>query len=313
MWIAHGGSRRAASGLSRMAETADVELIAVVKRYGGVTAVDGIALKIPARTYCCLLGPSGCGKTTTLRLIAGHEAPERRRHPDRRHGRQRPAAGASPHCHDVPELRPVPAFVLHRQRRFQPQDAPRRQARTPGQGDGAPGARADGRLRRAPAGPALRRPAATRGPCPRAGHQPQRPAPGRAALGARSVPARAHARRAEAPADRARHQLRPRHPQPGGGDGARRPGGGHERRPDRAARCAPGSLQSAGHRLRRPLHRRPQRTDRRGHRAGGPARAAARPRWRAVPDCEAEPRVPARPCRSRSAPTRSGSASGSSS
>jgi putative spermidine/putrescine transport system ATP-binding protein len=57
-----------------MAETAAVELIAVVKRYGGVTAVDGIALKIPARTYCCLLGPSGCGKTTTLRLIAGHEA-----------------------------------------------------------------------------------------------------------------------------------------------------------------------------------------------------------------------------------------------
>jgi len=36
-------------------------------------AVDGIDLKIPKGTYCCLLGPSGCGKTTTLRLIAGHE------------------------------------------------------------------------------------------------------------------------------------------------------------------------------------------------------------------------------------------------
>jgi putative spermidine/putrescine transport system ATP-binding protein len=56
-----------------MAETADVELIGVVKRYGAAAAVDGIALKIPGRTYCCLLGPSGCGKTTTLRLIAGHE------------------------------------------------------------------------------------------------------------------------------------------------------------------------------------------------------------------------------------------------
>src|SRR5918996_2365062 len=56
-----------------MAETADIELIAVVKRYGATTAVDGIDLKIPGGSYCCLLGPSGCGKTTTLRLIAGHE------------------------------------------------------------------------------------------------------------------------------------------------------------------------------------------------------------------------------------------------
>jgi putative spermidine/putrescine transport system ATP-binding protein len=56
-----------------MAEAADIELVAVVKRYGTTTAVDGIDLKIPGGSYCCLLGPSGCGKTTTLRLIAGHE------------------------------------------------------------------------------------------------------------------------------------------------------------------------------------------------------------------------------------------------
>jgi putative spermidine/putrescine transport system ATP-binding protein len=36
--------------------------------------VDGISLRIPAGTYCCLLGPSGCGKTSTLRMIAGHES-----------------------------------------------------------------------------------------------------------------------------------------------------------------------------------------------------------------------------------------------
>ncbi len=51
-----------------------VELIAVTKRYGTVTAVDGIDLRIPAGSYCCLIGPSGCGKTSTLRMIAGHEA-----------------------------------------------------------------------------------------------------------------------------------------------------------------------------------------------------------------------------------------------
>jgi putative spermidine/putrescine transport system ATP-binding protein len=56
-----------------MIEPADVELASVTKRYGSVTAVDAINLKIPRGTYCCLLGPSGCGKTTTLRMIAGHE------------------------------------------------------------------------------------------------------------------------------------------------------------------------------------------------------------------------------------------------
>jgi putative spermidine/putrescine transport system ATP-binding protein len=52
----------------------DVELVSVTKRYGTTLAVDGISLRIPRGTYCCLLGPSGCGKTTTLRMIAGHEA-----------------------------------------------------------------------------------------------------------------------------------------------------------------------------------------------------------------------------------------------
>jgi putative spermidine/putrescine transport system ATP-binding protein len=37
--------------------------------------VDALDLRIPAGSYCCLLGPSGCGKTTTLRMLAGHEAP----------------------------------------------------------------------------------------------------------------------------------------------------------------------------------------------------------------------------------------------
>ena len=50
-----------------------VELVKVSKRYGAVTAVDAIDLRIPAGSYCCLIGPSGCGKTSTLRMIAGHE------------------------------------------------------------------------------------------------------------------------------------------------------------------------------------------------------------------------------------------------
>ncbi len=47
-----------------------VELRNVSKLYpGGVRAVDGLSLRVPAGRVVALLGASGCGKTTTLRLI----------------------------------------------------------------------------------------------------------------------------------------------------------------------------------------------------------------------------------------------------
>ena len=58
-----------------MRQPGEVELVNCVKRFGDTVAVNGVTLKIPAGTYCCLLGPSGCGKTTILRMIAGHETP----------------------------------------------------------------------------------------------------------------------------------------------------------------------------------------------------------------------------------------------
>ncbi len=58
-----------------MALDSTLVLTALVKRYGDTVAVNGIDLKIPSGSYCCLLGPSGCGKTSTLRMIAGHEDP----------------------------------------------------------------------------------------------------------------------------------------------------------------------------------------------------------------------------------------------
>jgi iron(III) transport system ATP-binding protein len=39
-------------------------------------AVDGLSLTVAEGEILALLGPSGCGKTTTLRLIAGFEAPD---------------------------------------------------------------------------------------------------------------------------------------------------------------------------------------------------------------------------------------------
>jgi len=53
----------------------DVELRKVFKVYNGETAVRGIDLGIRQGEFFSILGPSGCGKTTTLRLIAGFEAP----------------------------------------------------------------------------------------------------------------------------------------------------------------------------------------------------------------------------------------------
>ena len=47
---------------------------AAVKRYGGVTALRGVSLDVPAGRLTAVLGPSGCGKTTLLRAVAGFVA-----------------------------------------------------------------------------------------------------------------------------------------------------------------------------------------------------------------------------------------------
>ena len=54
-------------------DTDSVVLESVTKRFGDVTAVDGIDLAISEGEFFTMLGPSGCGKTTTLRMIAGFE------------------------------------------------------------------------------------------------------------------------------------------------------------------------------------------------------------------------------------------------
>ncbi len=56
--------------------TYDVEFRSVTKRFGALTAVDGISLRVRQGEFLSLLGPSGCGKTTSLRMIAGFEQPD---------------------------------------------------------------------------------------------------------------------------------------------------------------------------------------------------------------------------------------------
>src|SRR4051812_18462746 len=52
-----------------------VDLDGVVKRFGPVTAVDGISLKIRPGEVVALLGPNGAGKTSTVDMLLGLSAP----------------------------------------------------------------------------------------------------------------------------------------------------------------------------------------------------------------------------------------------
>src|SRR4051795_13445733 len=54
----------------------DVRLAGVRKRFGDVTAVDGVDIEIARGEFFTILGPSGSGKTTCLRMIAGFERPD---------------------------------------------------------------------------------------------------------------------------------------------------------------------------------------------------------------------------------------------
>jgi multiple sugar transport system ATP-binding protein len=55
---------------------ADVVMHGVTKRFGAVTAMQGMSLGVKDGEFVVLLGPTGAGKTTTLRLVAGLETPD---------------------------------------------------------------------------------------------------------------------------------------------------------------------------------------------------------------------------------------------
>ncbi|MGH8845877.1 MAG: ATP-binding cassette domain-containing protein, partial [Polaromonas sp.] len=55
---------------------ADLKLVGVSKRFGVTAAVQQLDIKVASGEFVVLLGPSGAGKTTTLRLVAGLEAPD---------------------------------------------------------------------------------------------------------------------------------------------------------------------------------------------------------------------------------------------
>ncbi len=53
-----------------------VEAAGLRKSYGGVQALAGVDLRVPAGCRCAVLGPNGAGKTTTVRILATLTRPD---------------------------------------------------------------------------------------------------------------------------------------------------------------------------------------------------------------------------------------------
>ena len=193
-------------------------------------------------SFFALLGPSGCGKTTTLRMVAGLEAPT---------SGTITLAGKDI-THTKPYRRPVNT-VFQNYALFPHLDIfenvafglRRRKSSGVDQGQGHAGA---GRARGAgaqEAGPALRRPAAAGRAGAGADQQARGAAARRAARRARPQAAARDADRAQADPDRGRAHVHPRHPRPGGGHDHGRHGRGDERGRDRAdGRARPSSTRT---------------------------------------------------------------------
>ena len=62
--------------MSTVPQTPAVEIGALVKRYGEITAVDGLTLSAARGAVTGILGPNGAGKTTTIETCEGYRKPD---------------------------------------------------------------------------------------------------------------------------------------------------------------------------------------------------------------------------------------------
>src|SRR5207253_8013935 len=52
-----------------------IETVGLTRRFGNLTAVDGIDLQVERGTFYGFLGPNGAGKSTTIKMLTGLLAP----------------------------------------------------------------------------------------------------------------------------------------------------------------------------------------------------------------------------------------------
>jgi general nucleoside transport system ATP-binding protein len=54
----------------------DVELVSITKRFGELTALDDVSLRVTAGSFHALLGENGAGKSTLVKCLVGYHAPD---------------------------------------------------------------------------------------------------------------------------------------------------------------------------------------------------------------------------------------------
>ncbi|MYI15397.1 MAG: ATP-binding cassette domain-containing protein [Acidimicrobiaceae bacterium] len=108
-----------------------VEFDEVSRRFSDTLALDSVSFTVRQGEFFSIIGPSGSGKTTTVRMIAGLEAPTVGT--VKLFGKDVSAVPPPPagHAHGVSELRAVPALEHSGQCRLRPPHARGGQARTP--------------------------------------------------------------------------------------------------------------------------------------------------------------------------------------
>lgn len=70
------GKERRKTGERAAMEEVVLELKGIEKKFGDISVLKGISLRVTKGEFITFLGSSGCGKTTTLRIIAGLETPD---------------------------------------------------------------------------------------------------------------------------------------------------------------------------------------------------------------------------------------------
>jgi ABC-type uncharacterized transport system ATPase subunit len=65
-----------ASGREPGAGGLEVEVVGLTKRFGALTALADVSLRVPAGTFHALLGENGAGKSTLVKCLAGYHPPD---------------------------------------------------------------------------------------------------------------------------------------------------------------------------------------------------------------------------------------------